>query len=168
MDLDELDAKPHDMFHVGQNILRVARVHAAAGDKPLRIFLHVVGDELIDRRREADHLGCNVVDEHRPVDANSVEMLEKCLWGAAVFGHLIEVLARLLHQRQGLRLEQLHRLNVDVAVGDEHRLSVVSYCINLCGISLPQRSAPLAWRTPAPSRGDTLASAPRWSEAWPY
>ena len=93
------------------------------GIEPLRIFLYVLGDELVDRGGETDHLGRNVVDQHGTIDADPVKVPEKRLGRAAVFGDLVEVLARLLHQRKRLRLEQLHRLDVDVAVGDHEAVT---------------------------------------------
>ena len=52
-------------------------MHAAHRDQPLGIFLHVIGDELVDRRGEADHFGRDIVDQHRAIDADGVQMLQK-------------------------------------------------------------------------------------------
>jgi hypothetical protein len=67
---------------------------------------------------KADHLRRHVVDQHRPIDPDLIQMLEKRLRRAAVLRNPVEVLARFLHQRQRFRLEQFDRLDVNVAVGD--------------------------------------------------
>ena len=85
--------EPHDLLHVGQHVLRVPRMHAAARNQPLRIFLHVVRDPLVDLGREADHFGRDIVDEHRAIDADLVQVLEKRLRRLAEPLDLVEVLA---------------------------------------------------------------------------
>ena len=120
MNLDQPDSKPHDLLHVGENVLGVTGMQAAAGNQPLRVRFHIGRDPLVDRRRKPNHFGGNVVDEHRAIDADLVHVVEKCARRFAVVLDLLEALARLLHQRQSLRLEQLHRRDVNVAVGD-HR-----------------------------------------------
>ena len=80
--------------------------------------LHVVGDELIYAVGETDDLWRDVVDEHRTVNATCIQILQECQGRAAELGNLREVRPLLLHELQRLRLEHLHGLNVDVAVGD--------------------------------------------------
>ena len=93
-------------------------MQAAAGQQALGIFFHIVGDELVHSAGKSDHFRGNVVDEHGPIDAARVEELEKGLGRAAEFDDLVEVWPLLLHQFQRVGLEHLHRLDVDVAVGD--------------------------------------------------
>src|SRR5208282_2309021 len=128
--------------HVGQDVGRMSWMHAATWDEPLRIFLHISRYELIDCGREANYLRRNVVDEYSAIDADAVEISKKSLGRAAILGHLIEVLARPLHQGQRFRLKQLHGLDVDVAVGDHLNCST---------------PGPLVWQIPALSRGDIPA-----------
>ena len=118
MDLDHSNAEAEKLLDIGHDVRSVARMQAAAGDQPLRIFLGVVGDELIDTTREADDFGRDVVDEHRAIDAGFVEVLKKGLRRAAEFDDLIVIRALLLHQFKCFGLEHLDRLDMDVAVGD--------------------------------------------------
>src|SRR5262249_5153325 len=64
------------------------------------------------------HLRSDVVDQHGTVDAAGVEEFQERLGRAAELDNLVEVRALLLHQLQRVRLEHLHRLDVDVAIGD--------------------------------------------------
>ncbi len=102
-------------------------MQAATGDKPLGIVLGVVGDELVDRGREPDHLRRDVVDQNSTVDAATVQISQEGLGRAAVFGDLLEIGALALHQIKRLRLKELDRLDVDVAIGDQERLLASSY-----------------------------------------
>ena len=77
VDLDHLNAEPQDLLHIGENVGSVPRMQAAAGKQARRIFLHIVGDELIHAAGEADHFRGNVVDEHGAIDAARVEKLEE-------------------------------------------------------------------------------------------
>ena len=120
MDLDEFDPQPNNLLHVGKNVVGVPGVYAAARNQSLRISLNIVGDELVDRRGKADHLGRHVIDQHRAIHANRVEVLQECLRRATILRHQVEILARFLHEGQRLRLEQLHRLDVNMAISDDH------------------------------------------------
>src|SRR3954467_13711123 len=120
MNLDHANAQPHDLLHVTLGVGSMPRMHAAARNQPLGIFLHIVGDKCVDGRSESNQLRRDIIDEHRAIDADLVQMLEKLLRRAAELDHLIEVGALLLHGSQRRRFEHLNRLNVNVAIGD-HR-----------------------------------------------
>ena len=128
MNLDEPNAETDDLLHVGHHILRVPRMDAAARKQPLRIFLHVTRDPLIHRRSKPDHLGRDVVDEHRAIDSGGIKMFEKSSsancrtrqsarsWRACVF---------IAASASGLNIST--RLNVHVAVGDQKALLVLPF-----------------------------------------
>src|SRR4051812_9086175 len=118
MNLDHANAQPHDLLHVTLGVGSMPRMHAAARNQPLGIFLHIVGDKCVDGRSESNQLRRDIIDEHRAIDADLVQMLEKLLRRAAELDHLIEVGALPLHGSQRRRFEHLNRLNVNVAVGD--------------------------------------------------
>ena len=85
----------------------------------LGMLFHIIGDELIHARGEADHFRRDVVDEHSAIDTGGIQVPEKCFGRAAVFGDFIEVLAPGPHQRERFGLEHFDRLDMDVAVGDQ-------------------------------------------------
>src|SRR5271165_3951476 len=122
-------------------------MHAAARNQPLRISLHVIRDPFVHLGRKANDFRRNVVDQHSTSDADLVQMLQKRRRRLAEALDLVEVLARLLHQRERLGLEELHRRDVNVAVGDH--------------LSWRWRPTTLAWRRPSPSRVDTRGSTPK-------
>jgi hypothetical protein len=47
MNFDHLQAEAQDVFHIGQHVRGVPRMQAAAREQSLRIFLHIVGNELV-------------------------------------------------------------------------------------------------------------------------
>ena len=113
-----------DVLDIRHDVGGVPRMQAAAGDQALGIVLRVIGDELIDRGRQADHFRRDVVDQRGTVNAATVQIFQEGLGRAAIFGDLVEIGALALHQFQRLRLEQFDRIDVDVAVSD-HRSVVV-------------------------------------------
>src|SRR5262249_24483838 len=64
VNLYHTDAQPYKLLHVRHDVCRVPRLEAAAGKQAFRVFLHVVRDELIHARCEADHFRCYVIDKH--------------------------------------------------------------------------------------------------------
>src|SRR3981081_3064326 len=112
-----------NLYHAGaetQNMLEirhdggsVPRKQAATGDKAAWVVLRVVGDELIDRGRKAEHLRRNVVDQCGTVNAATVQILEEGLRRAAIFRDLIEIGALVLDQFQRMRLDEFDRLDVN-------------------------------------------------------
>ena len=58
---------------------------AAARNQPLRIFLNVVSDELIHRRREADDFRRHVVDEHSAINSDLIKVIQKGFRRPTVF-----------------------------------------------------------------------------------
>src|SRR3984893_8065141 len=118
MNFDYADAEPQNLLGVGHDVGGVPRMQAAAEQQSLGIRLYIVGNELGHPVGEANHFGCNVVDQGCTVDAAGVEVLQECLGRATEFRNLIEVGPLPFHQFQRLGLEHLDRLDVDVAVGD--------------------------------------------------
>src|SRR3954453_14983500 len=127
MYFDHANAKAHDLLHVSLNVGGMARMHTATGNQPFRLLLHILSDEVVHRRREANHLGRHVVDEHRTINANLVQVPKKLLRRAAELDHFVEVGPLLFHGRQRRRVEHLDWLDVHVAVGD-HRSSAYREC----------------------------------------
>ena len=109
---------PARLLDIGEHIGSVTRMQTAAREQAFGVRLHVVGDELVHAIREPDDLRRDVVDEHRTVNATCIQILQECQGRAAELGNLREVRPLLFHELQRLRLEHLHGLNVDVAVGD--------------------------------------------------
>src|SRR5437016_7645105 len=122
MHFDHAYAEANKMFHVSLDIAGVTRINAAARNQPLRVFLYIVGNELIDLRSESHQLGRYVVDEDRAIYSDLIEMMKKFLRRMAEFDDLVKVRPLLLHHRQSRGLEHLYGLDVNVAVGD-HGLS---------------------------------------------
>src|SRR5262249_59615714 len=77
MNFDHANPESENLLYVGQDIGRVPRVQTTAGDQSSGTLLHVVGDELIDTRSEADYLGSNIVNEHGTIDARFIQMFQK-------------------------------------------------------------------------------------------
>jgi hypothetical protein len=119
VNLDHSNAQPEQLLYVSQDVGGVPGMQAAAGKQPLGVCFDVVDDELIHARGEADDLGRDVVDEHRPLHSRMVEVLKESFRGSAELDDLIKVRPVLLHEFQRVRLEHLNRLDVDVAVGDQ-------------------------------------------------
>src|SRR5262249_46020760 len=125
MHLDHAYSEAHDLLHVMLRVIRVPRMHTTARDQPLRILFAIFGDELVDLWSESHQLRSNIVNQYSAVDANFIEMLEEGLWRAGKLDDLWPVCPLLLHGLQCSRFEHLKRLDVDVAIGDDHRPSVV-------------------------------------------
>ena len=109
------------MLDVGQNVLAVPRVQAAAGDQTLRVFSHVIGDPLIDFRGKADDFRRHIIDQHATINTNGIHVFEEQLGRTAELKELLEVGALASEQFHRLRTEHIHRRDVDVAVGDQVR-----------------------------------------------
>jgi hypothetical protein len=73
---------------------------------------------LVHTAGKADYVRSDVVDQHGAVNAAGVHEFEEGLGGAAELHDLIEIGALFLDQLQRMRLEHLHRLDVDVAISD--------------------------------------------------
>src|SRR5208282_1709007 len=121
MKFDHTDVEPQNLLNIGQNVLAVAGVQAAAGDQTPGVFLDVIGDPLIDRSGKADDFGRDVVDEHAAINARGIHVFQERLRRAAKFDDLLEIRPLSPDQLQSLRTEHIHRRNVDVAVGDHVR-----------------------------------------------
>jgi len=123
MDLDHANLEPQNLVNVGLDVGAVPRVQAAAGNQAVWVFLSVVRDELVDRASKANHLGRDVINEHCPVHARGVQMLEKRFWRTAEFKNLLEIGPLCAHQFQSMGMEHLYWSNVNVAVSDQAKLS---------------------------------------------
>src|SRR5437870_13605355 len=66
-----------ESFDVPFRILRALRMDGAEGDQALSVLLRELTDEAVHILGEAHHLGRDVVDQARPLDARTVEMLEE-------------------------------------------------------------------------------------------
>ena len=121
MDFDHTNAKSQDLLHIRQDVRGVPRVQASAGNQALRIFLGVVGDKLIYACGKPNHFRRDIVNEHRPVDTGPIKIFQESFRGAAELGDFLEIGSLLFHQLQRLRLEHLHGLDMNVAVGDQVR-----------------------------------------------
>src|SRR5271169_935068 len=122
MNFDHPDAKPENLFDIGEHVRGVTRVQTAAGEQSPGVSLHIIGNELIHTIGETDDLGRDVIDEHGTVNAAGIQILQKSAGRAAAFGNLLKVWSLFLHQLQRLGLEHFHGLNVDVAVGNHTQL----------------------------------------------
>src|SRR5258708_7037421 len=123
MDLDHANLEPQNLLNVGLDVRAVARMQAAAGNQAGRVFFNVVRDVLVDRGSKPNHVGRDVVDEHRPVHARGVQMLKKRLRRTAEFKNLLEIGPLCAHQLQSMGMEHLYWSNVNVAVSDQVKLS---------------------------------------------
>ena len=120
MDLDHANAAARDLLHVRLHILAVPRMHAAAGDQPPGILFAVVHHPLVHLGGEAHHFRRNIIDQHRALHAHRIQVLQERLRGAAVFNDVIKSTAGLFHYLHRAGFEHVIRLDVNVAVGDEH------------------------------------------------
>src|SRR5437867_1853559 len=66
-----------ESFDVPFRILRAFRMDGPERNQALSVLLRELADELVHSLREAHHLRGDVVDEARPLDAGSIEMLEE-------------------------------------------------------------------------------------------
>ena len=119
MNLDHPNSQPQQMFHVSQNIAGLPRMQTAAGNQPLRIFLAVVGDKLIDPSSKTNHLGRHIVYEYGAIDPGDVKIFKKSPWRPAKLLYLGKISTLPPNQRERLRFEHLHRLNMDMAVSNQ-------------------------------------------------
>ncbi len=101
------------------------RMQTATGDQALGIVLRIIRNELVDLGGEADHFRRDVVDQCGAVNAATIEISEERLGRAGIFDDLIEVGAFAPHQFERLRLEEMDRPDVDVAVSDQELFSVI-------------------------------------------
>jgi hypothetical protein len=96
-----------------------------AGDQASGIVFSVVGDELIHAGGEADHFRGDIVDQHCPVDSGGVHVPEKGFGRIAELRDLVEVCPVLFQQLQSGVMKHAERLDMDVTIGDQGRLSGV-------------------------------------------
>jgi hypothetical protein len=98
VNLDHAKAEAQDVFDIRQDVGGVPRMQAATGEQALGIVLRIIGDELVDLGRKADHFRRHVVDKSSTVNAATVQILQEGLGRAAIFDDLIEIGALALHQ----------------------------------------------------------------------
>src|ERR1035438_2935090 len=119
VNLNHADLQPQNLLHVRHDVVGVAGMEAAARDKPLGIFLCIVGNKLIDLGSKANYVGRKIVDESGAIHAGGVQIFEKGLGGFAVLLDLLKMRPLPPDQLQVGRLDHLHRMNMNVAVSDQ-------------------------------------------------
>ena len=97
MNFDHADLESQKLIQIGFDIGGVPRVEAAAREQTLRIFLHIISDELVYSSGKADHLGRDVIDEGSAVYPGCVEMFQESFGRPAEFFDLIEIRALPFH-----------------------------------------------------------------------
>jgi hypothetical protein len=128
MDLDQPYAQPYQVVHHLMDVQRVPRKHAASRKQPLRILLAVVRHPWVYFVGETHRLRRNIINEHRPLHADGIHILQQRLGRPAVLQDVLIMPARFLHHLKRPGPEHLDGLNMDVAVSDLH------FCFN------PERS----------------------------
>src|SRR5579863_7060391 len=121
VNLNHADLEPQKLLDVGQNVLAVTGMQAAARDQTPGVFLDVICDPLIDSGCKANDLGRNVVDEHAAIDSDGVHVFEERLGRPAELGDLLVIGPLAADQLQSVGMEHFHRRNVNVAVSDQVR-----------------------------------------------
>ena len=129
VDLDHLQPQLQNLLDVRENVGSMPRVQAPTGKQAVRIFFHVIGNKLVHAAGEPDDLRGHVVDEHGTVNSAAVHVLQKRSRGPAELLNLLEIRPILFHEFQRMRLEHLHRLDVNVAIGDHWRRRSPQCCI---------------------------------------
>ena len=107
-----------DALQIAGRILRVARVNAPDRHQAILVAAAVGADERIDLVSEADHLGGDIVDQHRAIDPLGIEEPEKGGGIGAEGLDEIEIDAPLGHLLESLGPELAPGLDVDVSVDD--------------------------------------------------
>src|SRR4029077_10272204 len=98
---------------------RVSRMKPTAREEPPRIRAGIVGHPLVHFRTEPNHFGRDVVDQHRSANPRIIEIFEKGFGRATEFHDPIEISRLAFYKLECLRLEHLHRLDMNVAVSNE-------------------------------------------------
>ena len=113
--LDRDDAVRH---WTNEHVELVERIHRSDGDETIAMILRERRDPVVDLAREAHHVGRDVVDAARAIDAFRVEKTQQVL---GRFENLLRArMRRIVDHGQRFRLDHLPGLDVDVDVEDAH------------------------------------------------
>jgi hypothetical protein len=119
MNLNHPELQPQDLFDIRTDVPGVSRVKPSAGNQALGISFYVIGNELIHAGGETDHVGRDVVNQDRAIDASLVQVVEEGRWRATELKDSRKVRPALFHELKSIWPEHVKRLDVNMTVSNQ-------------------------------------------------